>query len=231
MNKGIKIFIGAWFIISGLYAFTQASTTYAIAGGILIVVGVVILSRMNKSKKTPISDTSVNNTVQQEANQDAKFITNGDAHNNINPNNESENNQLENHYVAGTSYKREEIESLGMLNDDYTMSKKDFIDIAIEDDNVYEYDFAPIDVKLIEEPENEHDKNAVKVIIDGVHVGYIKAGSCSHIKKLISSDRIKSISAEIKGGKYKRLSLDDDGKYLLEKDEINYSIILVLNLK
>ncbi|SHJ81992.1 hypothetical protein SAMN02745136_00979 [Anaerocolumna jejuensis DSM 15929] len=56
------------------------------------------------------------------ANQDAKSIPNGDAHNKINPNNESKNNKIENHYVAGTSYRRGEIECLGMLNADYTMS-------------------------------------------------------------------------------------------------------------
>ena len=68
---------------------------------------------------------------------------------------------------------------------------------------VYEYTFDPQRVDLIPEPENPKDPKAIKVLVDGVHVGYIKAGSCAHIHRLIRENRIESIEPRILGGKYK----------------------------
>lgn len=109
----------------------------------------------------------------------------------------------ENHNIAGTSYRQQQIASLGYRNDEYEQSRKELIENYIDDEKIYEIIFSPTDIKLIEEPENEYDPNAIKVLIDNVHVGYIKKGSCSHIKKLLASGKIKKITADIHGGKYK----------------------------
>lgn len=43
---------------------------------------------------------------------------------------------------------------------------------------------------MIEEPDNPEDPNAIKVVMDGEPIGYIKAGSCARVKKLIREERI-----------------------------------------
>lgn len=129
---------------------------------------------------------------------------------------------VETHHITGVAYHQEEIESLGYETADYDMTKKEIHDSGYENERLYEYDFSPKKVELIEEPENEYDPNAIKVIIDGVHVGYIKKGSCSHIKKLLHSGKIKELSANIGGGRYKILEVDDDDYASIHKESTNY---------
>ena len=135
--------------------------------------------------------------------------------------------KTENHHVAGTSFRQRELESLGQENPIYEYSKKELIDEGYEDEKIYYYDFSPNTVELVEEPDNEHDPNAVKVVVDGVHIGYIKAGSCSHIKKLLHTGSIVKTDVEIRGGKYKYLYCEyDDEKekdvYTLDQDVSEY---------
>lgn len=40
---------------------------------------------------------------------------------------------------------------------------------------LYPKDWAHIDIKLVREPDNQYDANAIKVMADGLHVGYIPA--------------------------------------------------------
>lgn len=126
------------------------------------------------------------------------------------------------HKVAGTSYRQEAIKSLGVKNPDFLKSTEALRKAGLVDKPVYEYDFAPKKVELQPEPDNPHDPKAIKVIVDGVHIGYIKAGSCAHIHKLLKADGIKRISCFISGGKCKRLYYDEDGKYTLEQDSIPF---------
>ena len=121
--------------------------------------------------------------------------------------------------VTGVSHYVKNIMSLGFKNDDFKLSKKDMIDEGLEG-RIYEYDFFPGKVELIPEPDNKYDPNAVKVVVDNILVGYIKAGSCKHILNIINGNRIEKIDCTIGGGKYKYLGYDyDDDKYYLDKGE------------
>ena len=40
-------------------------------------------------------------------------------------------------------------------------------------------------LELIPEPENKHDPNAIKVIVDGQHIGYVPAKECEKVKKIL----------------------------------------------
>lgn len=135
----------------------------------------------------------------------------------------------ERHRIAGTSYRREGIESLGKPNEEFSYTKRELIDLGLTDERIYELTFSPQDVQLIEEPDNPHDPNAIKVVIDGVHVGYIKSGSTAHVKKLMNNRKIQKITAKIGGGKFKLVESEyDDEKdreiYTLTTDEVNYSV-------
>lgn len=146
--------------------------------------------------------------------------------------------KTENHHVAGVTFqgRQEQIKQMGFENDDYHLPKKDFIDTFSEYEKVYAIDFDPVNVELIEEPDNPHDPNAIKVVVDGIHVGYIKSGSCAHIKKLLHTGSIISINAEIHGGDYKYFSEEYDENKCdnvckIKKDSSKFFVTLQLKIK
>jgi len=102
--------------------------------------------------------------------------------------------------VAGVTYHEDAIRALA--SPDY-----DFDDLKISDledgEKIFELYFPEGPVDLVPEPSNPHDKNAVKVLIAGQHVGYIKAGSCAHVLNLLRAGRILDIKADIRGGRWK----------------------------
>jgi hypothetical protein len=217
----------------------------AFGGGAVICIALMICWFVNKKKNKTSSNQLQSLTTQRQpdssdikavggvsSHQTAISVPKMDKHENYAEEAElpvQEPFKVENHKIAGVSYRQEEIESLGIENPIYEYSKQELIDEGYEDEKIYYYDFFPEKVELIAEPENEFDSNAVKVIVDGVHVGYIKKGSCSHVKKLLQSGTIVSIGAEIHGGKYKYLYCEyDEDKdmdvYTLDCDESNYFV-------
>lgn len=141
------------------------------------------------------------------------------------------------HYnIAGTSYRQKQIKELGEENLDYGMSKAEIVEYFMYDEKIYQLSFSPDSVVLEEEPDNEHDPNAIKVLIDNVHVGYIKKENCLHVKNLINECKIKSISADVHGGKYKIVNSDydfnkDKDIYELEKGETDFFVSIDITLK
>ena len=144
-----------------------------------------------------------------------------------------ENPKTKNHKVTGTAHYEKDIMKLASENEDYLLSKKGLIEAGLIEESVYQYSFWINKTELIPEPTNEYDPNAIKVVIDGVHVGYIKAGSCKHVLKLINEDRIAKIEGKIGGGAYKCLIAHDDSgtDFELIKDKKNISIIVSITEK
>lgn len=135
------------------------------------------------------------------------------------------------HKVAGTSYRQDAIQSLGLKNDEYELNKRGLVEEYPEGGTVYEYIFDPLRAELVPEPENPHDPKAIKVIVDGQHIGYIKAGSCAHIHRLLRENRIQKIEPRVIGGKYKRLDPLDEypestKDYELEKGSTSFGVRL-----
>lgn len=142
--------------------------------------------------------------------------------------------------VTGMSHRMENLMALAEENDDYQLSKKALIKKAEEyadltggdpeDQRIWQYEFYPHKTELVPEPDNPVDPNAIKVVIDGQHVGYIKSGSCAHLLKVIREGRIGRIGCQIGGGKYKYIdedyNEDGDSIYTLEKDELAYFVHL-----
>lgn len=133
--------------------------------------------------------------------------------------------------VAGTTFHSDNIMNLAIGNSDYELSKKELIDDDLINERIWEYEFDPSDVQLIHEPDNPEDPNAIKVIVDGEHVGYIKAGSCAHLLKVIREGRIAGITCEMGGGKYKYISTEYDDEndkdvYTLERDTCPFFVHL-----
>ncbi len=129
--------------------------------------------------------------------------------------------------VVGTSFYKDKIEELGDENDNYTLTKKGIIDAGLEDERIYQYDFCPGKVELVPDPENEHDKNAIKVIVGGYQIGHIPAAKCAHVLGLLTANKIRKVDAEIYGGNYKYYDSDEEK---LEKHEQDFGAKLTLSL-
>lgn len=142
----------------------------------------------------------------------------------------------ETHRVAGTSFREADIKELMGENSAYEWTKKELIEAGYVDERVYEYSVYYGSLVLEPEPDNPHDPRAVKVITGGVHVGYIKAGSCARIHKLLREGNIEKAEIEIKGGKYKIVLEDyddyeDKSTYTLERGSVPFSAVVTLTLK
>lgn len=134
--------------------------------------------------------------------------------------------KFERHKVAGTSYHMDAIMALAQENPDYDLTKREIIDDDLTDERIYQYTFADGPVELVDDPANEYDPNAVKVLVAGQHIGYIKRGSTGRIHNLQRAGRVLGVTAEIYGGKYKVVICDDDDDgaehYDLIRDESLY---------
>lgn len=127
--------------------------------------------------------------------------------------------------VAGTSFRAESIREMAEENPDYGLTKREIISEGLDGERIYEFIFDAGRPELVPEPENPHDSKAIKVIVNGTHIGYVKAGSCAHIHKLLKEKRIADISCTIGGGKYKQVRSEwDDHReteaYYMEQNEI-----------
>lgn len=113
--------------------------------------------------------------------------------------------------VAGISNYTKNVMALACENDDFSMSKSEILECGYEDEKIYKYAFYPIKAEVVPEPENEFDPKAIKVIVDGQHIGYIKKGSCAHLHKVMRENRLGQIRCEMGGGPYK--IVDEDGTH------------------
>lgn len=135
---------------------------------------------------------------------------------------------IERVHVRGVNYYIDNITSVGTLNDDYELSKRELQD-EFPDERVYQYQFF-VKATLVPEPDNEYDPNAIMVQADGLCIGHVPKGSTAHIRKLMESGRIKYMDLKIGGGKYKEVLENDDGEFELDSGEHNYSAVLELHL-
>lgn len=126
--------------------------------------------------------------------------------------------------ISGTSYRQDEIKSLGVPNDDYSLSKKQLLE-DYEGEKVFALDFDP-KITLVPEPTNEYDANAIRVEADGVLIGYVPKGKTKYVRELMDAGKLYFVDANIEGGKYK---LADDGE--LEIDETDFYADLILKIE
>lgn len=125
--------------------------------------------------------------------------------------------------VAGTYYKKNEISSIMSGNRMYSLPNDVFIQKVEEGKRVYRFKYRRTTAFLIPEPTNPHDSNAIKVMIDNVHVGYIPSDLCSDFKRIIK--KTSQLEAAIHGGDYK---YHLNGKIF--KNEDNFCIDLYIPL-
>ena len=117
--------------------------------------------------------------------------------------------ELYNFAVAGVRYHEDEIiEGLMDENPDYELTKKEIEEDGLEDTFLYKYSVAFADVDLVPEPDNQYDPNAIKVIADGVLVGYVPSRKTKSVRKIMDEKEIVKAQCQIYGGDYKVLNYD-----------------------
>lgn len=142
--------------------------------------------------------------------------------------------EFERHKVAGTTYHLDAIMELAEDNPDYDMTQREIIDAGMEEERIYQYTFPDSPVELVDDPDNENDPNAIKVLVAGQHIGYIKRGSTGRIHKLQRSDRVLGVTAEIYGGRYKIVRCVEEYQmqhYEMDRDESLYGAAIELRIQ
>ena len=112
--------------------------------------------------------------------------------------------------AAGSHYYLDNIGKLACKNPEY--GKKA---LNTYSGRIYRYNYINKPVKLVAEPHNKHDKNAVMVIIAGELVGYVPADMCKQVKNILKGE-VKYISSFIGGGHYKQV---EDGQIVLKGEQ------------
>lgn len=141
--------------------------------------------------------------------------------------------KAENHRVAGIShYENNIVRMLGRFNDDYLLPDEQLLKKYRKECGVYEYSFPALKPSLVPEPNNPFDPNAVRVDVNGIKIGYIKKGSCSHVKKIIADPNYSHCTIKIYGGNCKRLcQYEVGGDFEIEEVNDDLGAILTLYIK
>ncbi len=127
----------------------------------------------------------------------------------------------ENYQLTGVQDHLEAVMSLAVPNSEYRKTKKELQAKRRVSDWIYEYTFPLQQAELVPEPDNPQNPKAVKVMVHGACVGYIKSGSCARVLKLLQADRVARVTCELGGGKRKILTPDSSSvreAYVLEQD-------------
>lgn len=103
--------------------------------------------------------------------------------------------------VMGINYKKDSLESIAIINKTYLLNDEKLLKTGKK--QVYKYHFKDISLSMIDEPDNPKDKNAVKILANNIHIGYVPADLCLEVKHYISIGRIKTANITIHGGDYK----------------------------
>lgn len=140
---------------------------------------------------------------------------------------------------AGMEHHMDELMELAEENLDFTCTKKELRDYLIINQRVFQYKFNPTGIDLVPDPQNPYDSNAVKILLNNRHIGYIRSSQAQRSADLFNSDRVKRVQVSIQGGKYKILLGDGsyfDGseplsEFKLTQDEAPYSVRIYLDVE
>lgn len=97
-------------------------------------------------------------------------------------------------------------------------TKKELLSLVEDYPKIYKYNKLSSS-KVVLEPDtnNQHDSNAVKVLVDGYMLGFIPRTHSEKINNCIKNNEILKVKVFIRGGTYVTLDYDDftevDGKY------------------
>lgn len=119
--------------------------------------------------------------------------------------------------VVGLAYNEEALEELRTESDDWSMSRKELLEEYSDGDRLYRYEWPLSPVEVVPEPENEHDPNALKVLLCGKKIGYVKKDQTDAVRALLGQDL--RVWVELEGGEAKVFEEDEDEKIQISEEE------------
>lgn len=224
------ISLGIIFILVGIF-FIAISVVFTVIMLLFSAFSFVISLSYNSAIKSDViqEQREIENANEREFNRISSGIEIDLAHN-ISRVMDSEmpKYNYEKFYVAGVHFRQDAIESLPhIIDENYKSSSARKYENECIYDKVYKYDFHYYDLNLDiqHEPDNPEDPDAMKVMINNVHVGYIKRDDLDRFDVLANIGP-KGVVIDILGGNYKLLDYDDSGNPVLTSGREDYYIIL-----
>lgn len=109
--------------------------------------------------------------------------------------------------ITGVQHYQDNLKKVMHENYDYLWENREIKRVFEEGDRIYQYTYnlKELNFELVPEPTNEYDSNAIKAMINDYHVGYIKKGSCTHVKNLMKDANFKVFITDMGLGKYKAI--------------------------
>ncbi len=124
--------------------------------------------------------------------------------------------------LAGVSYYINNINKLACSNPAWKHTVAIATSKGMAGKPIYRYYYVNKPVKLVPEPTNPNDKNAIAVFFAGELVGYIKRDDNKHILDILKNREIKYISGFIGGGDYKIIT--SDGQFFKDSESLHICV-------
>lgn len=116
------------------------------------------------------------------------------------------------YHVVGLNHYKDAIARAFPESEDTKLSRKEFIEKYPLGSKIPVYDMKAVQAaQLVREPTNPHDKNAIKVLVNGEHIGYIDRDTAAHFDAPLEC--VTSTTARIKESPCKEVTQDSNGKY------------------
>ena len=106
-------------------------------------------------------------------------------------------------HVVGITHYADNLDKLSYENDDFNMSKKECLEEYGTDEKIYRLEYTCSPVKLVPEPDNKYDPNAIRVDVNSMTIGYIKKEDTEKVRALLANSEFNNYSISIDGGEYK----------------------------
>ena len=125
-------------------------------------------------------------------------------------------------YVAGVNYRMDNVMKLATPMKKWNMTNEQIWQ-KYGNKRIYRYFFTNEPLQFVPEPNNPHDSNAIKIMINNLHVGYVPQEYCNMVKNMFSGGRCFA-KAQFSGGEFKVIT--GNGEVYKDTESITIKIII-----
>ena len=130
---------------------------------------------------------------------------------------------------------KEIIDNLLFENDLYDLNKNELADQGYVDEKIYRYEDGIKEIGFEIEPNNDDYPESIKVIADGIHIGYLPEKNTARVRGILAK-RSPKITWKVIGGPYKIVYenydyANDSVKCVMEREHLNIGIKITLTYK
>ena len=190
--KGLSYITGGVLLVFAVLLFFNLPVAGVIsaAGGIVVL---IVTARSSRAKPSPRSSAPVPPAPEISPPVEEETISEAEAADGV---------KIWTFLAVGMYYRLKDFNRLGTRNPLYDLPRLELKKQTLVNQRIYEYSYRCGVVTFEDEPTNEFDPDAIRVIIDGIHVAYIKKGSTSRLRSILKKN-VLSVTATAGGGNYK----------------------------